>query len=93
MVLEMDVADVLGVVVARDDHGEQFVDQGSQRVAGHLELVGVPLLGEIAGDHHHVWLKGEDLLDGVTEQVRVEILGAAVDVRQLGDGEHVGGRS
>jgi len=84
----MQVADVLGVVVAGDDeHREAVLEQGLEVALGGGELARVTLLGEVAADHHQVGVEGDRLLDRRLQQLTVEEGRPAVQVGHLGDDE------
>lgn len=86
MVLEVDVADVLGVVVARNDHGREPLLQRPQCVTGGEEFGGVTLLGEVSGDDDQVRGQFQDLIDRVgQEELRIEERRSAVQIGKLGD--------
>jgi hypothetical protein len=72
MVLEVQVADVLGVVVARNDHGGEPLLQRPQCITGGEELGGVPLLGEVSGDDDEVRGQLLDLSDRVRQELGIE---------------------
>ncbi len=89
---EVEVADVLGVVVAGDHDGREPAHaELGEVLLGLTELVGVAVGGEVAADHHQVGVDGDGLLDGRLEQMWVEVRRAAVDVGELGDDERLSG--
>jgi hypothetical protein len=83
-VLEVKVADVAGVVVARHAD-EQRARQGGELLLGERVLVGVALVGEVAGDDDEVGLGGVDLLDCGAEKPLAIAAAADVDVGELRD--------
>src|SRR3972149_5890201 len=87
MVLEVEVADVLGVVVARNDHGGEPLLQRPQCITGGEELGGVPLLGEVSGDNDEVRGQLLDLSDRVCQEPGIEERRPAVQIGKLGDYE------
>ena len=89
-VSEMEVSDVLGVVVARDDEGLQlrFEDRLEEALGG-AELTGVPLGREVAAHDDQVGMESDRLLYGVVEKIGVEVRRPAMQVGELGDHEGV----
>ncbi len=83
----MDVADVAGIVVARD-HDHRLALDAVQVLAREHVLVLEAVGREVAGDHDDVRLHLVDLGDGALEVLRQEELLPAMQVRQLHDPEH-----
>ena len=82
--LEAEVADVAGVVVARHPHDLGAVDSG-QLLLGDRVLVGKAVVGQVPGHDHEVGLGGVDLLDRRPQQLLAITPAADVHVRDLGD--------
>src|SRR4029079_7305954 len=84
--LEVQVADVSGVVVAGDG-GERRLDAIEVRDRD-LVFLPIPLVREIAGAQHQVGLELVQLDDHTVHQVRNEEWGANVQVGDVGDRCH-----
>ena len=88
-ILEMDIADVAGVVVAR--HHQQVLALDLVQVAlGQQVFLLEALVGEVAGDDHDVGLELVELDDGAVHEVGHEILRTRVHVGDMGDDERFG---
>jgi hypothetical protein len=83
-VLVVEVADVAGVVVAGDAHDVR-TGQGRELAPGDRVLVGVAVVGEIAGDDHEVRLGPVHLGDRGAEQFLAVPASADVNVGELCD--------
>jgi hypothetical protein len=83
----MEVADVAGVVVARDDHERLALDP-VEVALGFVVLRPEPEGGQIAGADDDVRPEIVDLADRPLEQVRDEVRAAAVQIRDMRDREH-----
>ena len=81
--LEVHVADVARVVVARD-HDHALAVDPVEVLARQLVLAAEAVAGEVAGDDHHVGLELVDLHDRPLEQARHEVRRAAVRGRTAG---------
>ena len=84
--LEVQVADVPGVVVARYDHDVLALD-AVDKLGGLFELLPVAGVGEVAGDHDHGRVHPVYLDDRPVEEIGYEPRVAAVDVRDLAYGQ------
>src|SRR5215216_1760662 len=83
-VLEVQVPDIAGVVVARHAD-DQRARQGGELLLGERVLVGVALVGEVAGDDDEVGRGRVDLLDCGAEKLLAIAAAADVDVGELRD--------
>ena len=86
--LEVDVADVPRVVVARDDDHRLALDRVEIALRERV-LVLEPVRRQVAGDDDDVGRELVHLGDGALEEIREEELRPAVQVRQLDEREHV----
>ena len=86
-ILEVDVADVARVVVARD-HDHRLAVDAVQVLARERVLVLEAVRGEVAGDHDDVRLHLVHLGDRALEVLREEELLPAMQVGELDDAEH-----
>ena len=84
--LEVDVAHVARVVVARD-HDHPLAGDAVEIVARELVLAPQALAGQVAGHDHQVGLELVDLHQRAVEQAGHEEGRPAVGVGQVGDGE------
>ena len=88
----MEVADVLGVVVAGNDQCLQLGrEERLEEVLGGAELAGVALGGEVSADDDEVGVEGDGLLHRGLEKIAVEVRRSAVQVGKLCDHERVAG--
>jgi hypothetical protein len=83
-VLEVQVADIAGVVVARHAD-DQRARQRGELLLGERVLVGVALVGEVASDDDEVGRGRVDLLDCGAEKLLAIAAAADVDVGELRD--------
>ena len=91
-VREMEVAHVLGVVVAgHDERVQPRIEERVEVATRRAELVGVALGGEIATYHHQVGVQRGHFLDARREELAVEVGRAAVQVGELSDHERLAG--
>ena len=85
--LEVHIADVAGVVIARDDDERVAVDAIEVLPRGQV-LVPESERREVSRAHDDVRLELVDLADRALEEARLEVRLAAVEVGELGDPEH-----
>src|SRR4029450_4970476 len=83
-VLEVQVPDIAGVVVARHAN-DQRARQRGELLLGERVLVGVALVGEVASDDDEVGRGRVDLLDCGAENLLAIAVAADVDVGELRD--------
>jgi hypothetical protein len=83
-VLEVQVPDIAGVVVARHAD-DQRARQRGELLLGERILVGVALVGQVASDDDEVGLGRVDLLDRGAEKPLAKAAAADVDVGELRD--------
>src|SRR5215208_2128081 len=86
--LEVDVADVARVVVARDDHDVLAVDT-IDVLCGLFELLPVSRVGEVPGDHDRRRIRTVDLDDRPVQKLGDEARVTAMDVADLAYGQPV----
>src|SRR5215210_3574140 len=84
--LEVDVADVARVVVAGDNHDVLALDT-SDVLCGLFELLPVPRVGEVPGDHDRHRVCPVDLDDRAVQKLGYEASVAAMDVAYLAYGQ------